>query len=78
MAGGYSIRHNLIQKMAPGDHQFYAISWDMDKARNDMKTLFKRSEADSYFDALGQIPKILVSGETGDVLSSQGEANMID
>ena len=64
--------------MAPGDHQFHIISWDMDKARNDMKTLQTRSEADSYFEDLGSRPKILVSGETGDVLLGSGDTNMID
>lgn len=78
ISAGYSIRHNLIQKMAPGYHEFHIISWDMDKARNDFKTLQKRSEADTYFEDLGNRPKILISGETGDVLLGSGETNMID
>jgi len=44
-----------------------------------MRTFQKRSEADKGFAALGDnVPKILVSGETGDVLMSNGEQKMVD
>ena len=38
IASGYSIRHDLVQKMAPGDKQFHMVSWDASKKFNNMKT----------------------------------------
>jgi hypothetical protein len=49
------------------------VSWDADKKFNNMKTFQKRAEADKGFKNLGNIPKLLISGETGDVLLSNGE-----
>jgi len=43
-----------------------------------MKTFQDRAAADKYFTDLGQIPKICLSGETGDVLMAEGELNMIN
>lgn len=43
-----------------------------------MKTFQKRTEAEKDYQALGDLPKILVSGETGDVLLANGEQSMID
>ena len=43
-----------------------------------MKTFQKRAPAEQYFAELGPIPKILVAGETGDVILANGETNMID
>lgn len=43
-----------------------------------MKTFQTRDEADKSFSQLGEIPKILVSGETGDVLIANGDQAMID
>jgi hypothetical protein len=55
------------------------VSWDSNKKFNNMRTFQKRSEADKGFAALGDnVPKILVSGETGDVLMSNGEQKMVD
>ena len=75
---GYAIRKDYVQKMAPGDAQFHMVSWDETKKSNAMKTFQSRKEADEAFYALGTVPKILVSGETGDVLLANGEQNMID
>jgi len=49
------------------------VSWDANKKFNNMKTYQKRAEAEKGFKTLGDIPKILISGETGDVLLSHGE-----
>lgn len=38
ISSGYSIRHNYVQKMAPGDKQYHLVSWDKDKKFNNMKT----------------------------------------
>lgn len=55
------------------------VSWDSNKKFNNMRTFQKRSEADKGFATLGNdVPKILVSGETGDVLMSNGEQKMVD
>lgn len=78
IASGYSIRHDLVQKMAPGDKQFHMVSWDAQKKFNNMKTFQKRPEAEKDYQALGNIPKILISGETGDVLLANGEQSMVD
>lgn len=64
--------------MAPGDKQFHMVSWDAAKKINNMKTFQKRDLAEKDFLALGEIPKILVAGETGDILLSNGEQNMVD
>lgn len=78
ISSGYSIRHDLVQKMAPGDKQFHMISWDAAKKFNNMKTFQKRAEAEKDYQGLGDLPKILVSGETGDVLLSNGDQAMVD
>jgi hypothetical protein len=54
------------------------VSWDANKKYNNMRTFQKRSEAEKSYKALGKVPKILVSGETGDVVLSSGEQNMVD
>lgn len=78
ISSGFSIRNNFVQKMAPGDRQFHMISWDKDKKFNNMKTFQKRALAEKDYEALGGIPKILVAGETGDVLMSNGDQSMVD
>lgn len=78
VSSGYAIRNNLVQKMAPGDKQFHMVSWDANKKYNNMKTFQKRSEAEKGYKTLGDIPKILVSGETGDVVLSNGEQSSVD
>lgn len=54
------------------------VSWDETKTTNNMKTFQKREPAEIYYSDLGPIPKILVAGETGDVVLANGETNMID
>lgn len=78
ISSGYAIRRDYVQKMAPGDAQFHMVSWDDARKTNQMKTFQSRKEADEAYYALGSIPKILVSGETGDILLGNGEQNMID
>jgi len=43
-----------------------------------MKTYPTRIDGEKHFAELGPIPKILVAGETGDVVLASGEENMID
>lgn len=65
--------------MAPGDHSFHLVSWNLDKGINNMKTFPDRAAADKAFLALGNdLPKLLISGETGDVLQGSGEQNLKD
>lgn len=79
ISSGYSIRNNYVQKMAPGDKQFHMVSWDEKKKFNNMRTFQTRREADKGFATLGEtIPRILVSGETGDVVQSAGDQKMVD
>jgi hypothetical protein len=78
ISSGYAVRKDYVQKMAPGDKQFHMISWDDAKKTNQMKTFPSRKEGDDAYHALGEIPKILVSGETGDILLASGEQSMID
>ncbi len=78
VSAGYSVRHNLVQKMAPGDHSFHLVSWDDNKKFNNVKTYPKRALGEEGFTNLGEIPKILVSGETGDVVLASGSESQID
>jgi hypothetical protein len=43
-----------------------------------MKTFQKRSLADKGFKDLGEMPKLLIAGETGDVLLGHGDQNQQD
>lgn len=64
---GYSIRLSLSQKMAPGDKMFYIISYE--GKNNKMNSFKKRKLADDSFSKMGEdVPRIMVSGETGDLL----------
>lgn len=78
IASGYSIRNNFIQKMAPGDRSFHIVNWDASKKLNIVKSFPKKPEAETFFKDLGDIPKIMVSGETGDVLLANGKKPMVD
>jgi hypothetical protein len=70
---GFAIRNNFIQKMAPGDRSFHATNWDEKTKQNKVKSFASREEAEKWFTNLGAVPKILVSGESGDVLESEGD-----
>ena len=76
IVSGYAIRNGLAQKMAPGDKMFYLISF-ADK-KNKMASYKYRQLADIEFKKLGDIPKIMISGETGDVLQAAGNQNSRD
>ena len=54
------------------------VSWNDQKGYNNMKTFQKRADGDKAYLALGKIPKILISGETGDVLLASGSQKEID
>ena len=62
--------------MAPGDKNFYLVSYQ--NKTNKLASFTSRTEADAAFTKLGQVPKILMSGETGDLLASEGEQNLVD
>jgi len=78
IASGFSIRNNFIQKMAPGDRSFHIINWDAAKKLNMAKSFPKRDAAETFFADLGDVPKILVAGETGDVILANGKKPMVD
>ena len=78
MASGYAIKNAQVQKMAPGDRMFHLVSWNDDKKTNFVKSYESRDEADQAFNEKAVENKLLVSGETGDVLLAAGTPNMID
>lgn len=78
IASGFSVRKGFVQKMAPGDQQFHMVSYDPVKKHNDWKTFQSREEADKGFKESPADTKILVAGETGDVVYSNGKQNMVD
>ena len=73
---GYAIRNGLAQKMAPGDKMFYMVTQE-DDGKNTLKSFSKRFIADAAFKNQ-KASRILVSGETGDLLQSAGDQNKID
>ena len=79
IVSGYAIRNGLAQKMAPGDKMFYLVSYDPATKSNKMNSFKTRALADQAFQKLkDQSAKILMSGETGDLLRSEGNQNWRD
>jgi hypothetical protein len=78
IAAGYAIRKNLVEKMAPGDNQFHLVTWNLDKGINNMKTFQSREAAEKAYPDYGEMPRLLICGETGDVLLSHGDLNQQD
>lgn len=78
IASGYSIRNNFIQKMAPGDRSFHIVNWDAAKKLNIVKSFPKRAAAETFFAELADVPKIMVAGETGDIILANGNKSMVD
>jgi hypothetical protein len=77
VVSGYSIRKSLAQKMAPGDQMFYIVS--SENKSNKMKSFKTRKEANTYFTTMGaDVSRIMISGETGDILTSKGDENQRD
>lgn len=72
-ASGYAIRNNLVQKMAPGDQSFHLSAWLGDKKINYVKTFPTREEGEKGYKNLVGLDRILISGETGDVVMAEGE-----
>lgn len=66
IASGYAIRNGLTQKMAPGDKMFHLVSLKNNKTQ--MVSIKSRKEANIEFAVLGKVPKIMMAGETGDIL----------
>jgi hypothetical protein len=55
------------------------ITWNLDKGINNMKTFGTRALAEKAFDGdYAAMPRIILSGETGDVLMSNGDQNQLD
>lgn len=76
IASGYAIRTGLVQKMAPGDKTFHVVALKNNKIK--MHSSKTRVEGDKVFLIQGKVPKILMSGETGDILLSSGDQNSRD
>lgn len=55
---------------------FHLVS--LKDGKNNMSSFKSRVEADKAYLILGKIPKIMMSGETGDILMSNGDQNSID
>ena len=63
--------------MAPGDKSFFIISYE-DKA-NKMNSFKTRDLAnDFYAKMLNNTARVMMSGETGDILQSKGDQNLRD
>jgi len=71
VVSGYAIRNGLAQKMAPGDKQFYIISYE-NKA-NKMNSYKNRDLANAAYNKMGDASRIMISGETGDILQAKGD-----
>merc|ERR1719375_1765132 len=72
MISGYSIRQGYVQKMAPGDKKFHLVTYE--GKVNKMNQYPTREQADEAYDKLdASVPRILMAGETGDVLRAKGE-----
>ena len=67
IVSGYAIRNSIAQKMAPGDKMFYIISYE---GKNNKMNSFKTRKLadDSYAKMGGDIPRIMIAGEIGDIL----------
>jgi len=78
IASGFAIKNAQVQKMAPGDRMFHLVSWNDEKKTNFVKSYESRDEADQAFKDKACENKLLVAGETGDVVLAEGTPNMID
>jgi hypothetical protein len=78
ISAGYTIRSNLVQKMAPGDHKFHTVNYQPNNEQNGYRSFSTREEGQKHFDELGEMPRLLISGETGDVLMAHGTIQEID
>jgi len=75
---GYAIRTGLAQKMAPGDKMFYIVSYE-DKKMNKMNSYKTRPKANLAFGKFKKdTPRIMISGETGDIVQATGDQNWRD
>lgn len=77
IVSGYSIRSGLAQKMAPGDKMFHLVSMK-EKNQNKFSSFKTRTQAEIAYATLGKVPKLMMSGETGDILKSHGDQNSVD
>lgn len=78
VSAGYSIRNNLIQKMAPGDSQFHTVNFQPNNQVNGYRSFPTHDTGVAHFNEIGDMPKLLISGETGDVLMANGSQIEID
>ena len=63
--------------MAPGDKMFYLVSYK-DK-KNELKQFKTRKQADEAFNKMeDSTPRVMMSGETGDILMAHGDQNSRD
>lgn len=60
--------------MAPGDKMFYVVSYE--GATNKMKSFKTRELANDFYKQMkDETPRIMLAGETGDILMSKGDQN---
>merc|ERR1719460_1212589 len=72
IVSGNAIRNGFAQKMAPGDQMFYIVSYE--NKQNKMNSFKTRKEANKYWMLMQKTtPRIMISGETGDILQSKGD-----
>ena len=64
--------------MAPGDSQFHTVNFQPNNQVNGYRSFPTRGTAQKHFEELGEMPKLLISGETGDVLMATGSQIEID
>ena len=58
--------------MAPGDNQYHTINYQPNNMVNGYRSFPTKDTAAKHFEEIGDMPKLLISGETGDVLMANG------
>ena len=63
--------------MAPGDQMFYVVS--NENKQNKMNSFKTRVLANEFYDKMPKdVARVMISGETGDILQSKGDQNLRD
>jgi len=64
--------------MAPGDKSFHTVNYQPNNQVNGYRTFPSRETGMAHFNELVDQPKLLISGETGDVIASSGTTEEVD
>ena len=73
ISAGITIQKNLVQKMAPGDHKYHTVNYQPNNEQNGYRSFATREEGQKHYEELADsMPRLLISGETGDVLMAHG------